>query len=750
MILPLIGAVGKTVLGAGKKVTKGIKERAKKIDPDKFMNKKKERKTYSRPPIPTISNTNISLSSDLSSEDVPESTEVKDIVGDINNVVGDIKSIIEKDRQLDRIEDKDKKTSIRNMFARAREKFLEKIPKPVRPKLKALKNISALQKIQKFIRTVLIGSLLTFLYENMDVILQWIKGFIDVVTPVVKWIVKIGKGLVNLAMKIPPLFMGNNDLGEDKVKELGKDYDEMSDETNKLKKEWEDWEPEEPGQENGPTETSKETPKETPKETSTEETNTTTIQKTVNNRFDIETGKAFINEKEVDLGEYNTFMELSKPERLEKYGVDVQKMNKGGKVPGAGNTDTVPAMLTPGEFVMSKGAVQKYGEGTLAAMNSMGGGTNKPTVMRGYNEGGSATPMSTEDLLAAIGPSMNIWMEQHNALIDSDPEFYGTHTRIEMDRDGKMPNFGKTIANMSEWAFNQGVKMTQENESIPEEAKEAILKKMMFIRKETLDNPNFKGDIAFDINKDIPGTAANRLFLKAQSDTTSAAATGGISARDRALLMNRRGMSGGGLVKPYDFAKENNFKIEDYGDGIYRTVKITNPAFKYKYGRNKGRSPSLTVTGTLKQEDKISTEDFINNYRFKKKDDLHFNTKKLNYMLTDLSKSKLERGIDGLLSNISNLFNRDDDKKSSSTGILGPISSNIDDMVDTKEYKPLGNISTYEEDFESEINVPITIPKPSVPSPPEIVPTIVPIGASGKTILNRYYKEQLLAFLYKV
>ena len=71
MILPIIGALGKTVLGAGKKVTKGIKERAKKIDPDKFMNKnKKERKTYSRP-IPTISKTNITLSSKLSSEDVP-------------------------------------------------------------------------------------------------------------------------------------------------------------------------------------------------------------------------------------------------------------------------------------------------------------------------------------------------------------------------------------------------------------------------------------------------------------------------------------------------------------------------------------------------------------------------------------------------------------------------------------------------------------------------------------------------------
>ena len=143
MILPIIGALGKTVLGAGKKVTKGIKERAKKIDPDKFMNKKKkERKTYSRP-IPTISNTNITLSSKLSSEDVPESTEVKDIVGDINNVVGDIKSVLEKDLQLDRIEAKDKRTSIRSMFARTREKFLEKLPKPVRPKLKVLKNISA-------------------------------------------------------------------------------------------------------------------------------------------------------------------------------------------------------------------------------------------------------------------------------------------------------------------------------------------------------------------------------------------------------------------------------------------------------------------------------------------------------------------------------------------------------------------------------------------------------------------------------
>lgn len=46
-------------------------------------------------------------------------------------------------------------------------------------------------------------------------------------------------------------------------------------------------------------------------------------------------------------------------------------------------TDTVPAMLTPGEFVMSKGAVNTFGADTLASMNAAGGGTNKPKYFNG-------------------------------------------------------------------------------------------------------------------------------------------------------------------------------------------------------------------------------------------------------------------------------------------------------------------------------------------------------------------------------
>ena len=58
----------------------------------------------------------------------------------------------------------------------------------------------------------------------------------------------------------------------------------------------------------------------------------------------------------------------------------VQNFSEGGGVSGPGGIDKVPAMLTDGEFVMSTGAVSKYGAGTLAAMNSAGGGNNKPTV----------------------------------------------------------------------------------------------------------------------------------------------------------------------------------------------------------------------------------------------------------------------------------------------------------------------------------------------------------------------------------
>ena len=49
-------------------------------------------------------------------------------------------------------------------------------------------------------------------------------------------------------------------------------------------------------------------------------------------------------------------------------------------------------MLTPGEFVMSKGAVNKFGAGTMAGMNAAGGGSNSATMsgdgVMGFRGGG--------------------------------------------------------------------------------------------------------------------------------------------------------------------------------------------------------------------------------------------------------------------------------------------------------------------------------------------------------------------------
>ena len=119
---------------------------------------------------------------------------------------------------------------------------------------------------------------------------------------------------------------------------------------------------------------------------------------TVTGRFDMEAGQGYINDKPVSLEEYQDFQNMSSQQKVEKYGT---AMKGGGMVPGRGpNRDTVPAMLAPGEFVMSRGAVQKYGADTMASMNAAGGGTNLPKRMNGvtYAAGGGQIgdkPMSS-------------------------------------------------------------------------------------------------------------------------------------------------------------------------------------------------------------------------------------------------------------------------------------------------------------------------------------------------------------------
>ena len=83
-----------------------------------------------------------------------------------------------------------------------------------------------------------------------------------------------------------------------------------------------------------------------------------------------------------------------------------KNFSQGGVVPGQGNEDTVPAMLTPGEFVMSKGAVSHWGKGTLEGMNAAGGGKNSGNPLVGYKEGGEVPEMNkpTQRLYNQVAP----------------------------------------------------------------------------------------------------------------------------------------------------------------------------------------------------------------------------------------------------------------------------------------------------------------------------------------------------------
>ena len=83
-----------------------------------------------------------------------------------------------------------------------------------------------------------------------------------------------------------------------------------------------------------------------------------------------------------------------------------EPMREGGMVPGKGpNKDTVPAMLAPGEFVMSRGAVQKYGADTMASMNAAGGGSNLPKRMNGITYAAGGGMMGVDGEPRPSGPT---------------------------------------------------------------------------------------------------------------------------------------------------------------------------------------------------------------------------------------------------------------------------------------------------------------------------------------------------------
>ena len=118
-------------------------------------------------------------------------------------------------------------------------------------------------------------------------------------------------------------------------------------------------------------------------------------------------------------------------------------MASGGSVPGSGSGDTVPAMLTPGEFVIRKSAVEAFGAGNLSKINK-------------YKQGGAVHGV---DLINAIdGDSLSV-----NFSPAEKP--YKTSTRLKggdtYETDSPPKSKSKFLADAAtkvtdKWAKSQG------------------------------------------------------------------------------------------------------------------------------------------------------------------------------------------------------------------------------------------------------------------------------------------------------
>ena len=94
--------------------------------------------------------------------------------------------------------------------------------------------------------------------------------------------------------------------------------------------------------------------------------------------------------------------------------------NSGGFVPGSGNGDTIPAMLTPGEFVINRKSAEAFGYGQLAKVNkyATGGIVGRQKFSTGGGVGGATISENiNEDLSRGLGNIVNT-LSEANQIFD--------------------------------------------------------------------------------------------------------------------------------------------------------------------------------------------------------------------------------------------------------------------------------------------------------------------------------------------
>jgi uncharacterized protein YeeX (DUF496 family) len=109
-----------------------------------------------------------------------------------------------------------------------------------------------------------------------------------------------------------------------------------------------------------------------------------------------------------------------------------------GFVSGQKGIDKIPAMLSDGEFVMSRGAVQKYGVDTLESMNAAGGGTNRPKVVQGTTYAAGGGYVGTQDDKKEKVDDKILKKREKELDKISNAAAFGNYSDVEMDTNNSI------------------------------------------------------------------------------------------------------------------------------------------------------------------------------------------------------------------------------------------------------------------------------------------------------------------------
>jgi hypothetical protein len=100
-------------------------------------------------------------------------------------------------------------------------------------------------------------------------------------------------------------------------------------------------------------------------------------------------------------------------------------LNAGGGIPGFGNKDKVPALLTPGEFVVNKRAAAKVGMNNLRALNNAQG-FNKGGPVQKFQDGGLVADGSGGGVFSIDDSSLSE-LNSFNTSFQSNVNSFGQH-----------------------------------------------------------------------------------------------------------------------------------------------------------------------------------------------------------------------------------------------------------------------------------------------------------------------------------